>query len=341
MATGKTFTIEAFGTTKEGPFKPTTYESRPLGEHDIYVKMKASGICHTDCMYMGMVPPNSVLGHEPVGTVVEVGSAVKRLKVGDLVGYSYLRKSCLDCYYCSSGNDIMCRERVLFPEGGGNGFAKGAVVDSRFAYKIPDGIEAKHAGPLMCAGITVFNALYQAKLLPTARVAVVGIGGLGHLGLQFARAWGCHVTAISRSMSKKDEALAFGAHDFLNSDNFTPDYIKTLEKYDLILDTVSADLDWDLYMSLLRPNGNICLIGVPHNPIEIKQIFPLIQEQIGIRGSMVGGRATIQLMFEFASRHNIKPTVEEFPFTAEGLTKGIDLCHKNKARYRAVLVADD
>ncbi|KAF7721726.1 hypothetical protein EC973_004262 [Apophysomyces ossiformis] len=341
MATGKTFKIDAFSTTEDGKFQPTSYESRPLGKHDVYIKIKASGICHTDSMYAEMTPPNTILGHEPVGVVMETGSEVKRLKVGDLVGYSYLRHACLDCYNCNSGNEIMCRERVLFPEGGCNGFAKAAVVDSRFVYSIPDAMEAKHAGPLMCAGITVFNCLYQAKVLPTARVAVVGIGGLGHLALQFARAWGCHVTAISHSPHKKHEAIGFGAHDFLDSSEFTEESIKDLEKFDIILDTVSADLDWDLYLGLLRPNGNIYLIGVPHNPIQIKNIFPLLQEQIGIRGTMVGGRATIQLMLEFAARHDIKPAIEEYPLTAEGLTQGNDICKRNKARYRAVLIAEE
>lgn len=208
-------------------------------------------------------------------------------------------------------------------------------------YKIPSDLEPKYAGPLMCAGITVFNSLYSAKVPPTGRVAVVGIGGLGHLALQFARAWGCHVTAISGSPDKKQEAVGFGAHDFLNSREFTPEYIEKLEKYDVILNTVSADLDWDVYMSLLKRNGEFILMGIPDSSIEFKNPMEILAGQKTFKGSVVGGRYSIQLMLEFAGRHNIKPQIEEYEFNLDGLHTAIERCETSQARYRGVLVAKD
>lgn len=215
------------------------------------------------------------------------------------------------------------------------------LLSYSFVYKIPDHLEPKHAGPLMCAGITVFNALYTSGVRPTDRVAVVGIGGLGHLALQFARAWGCHVTAISGSPDKKEEALGFGAHDFLNSREFTAESIEQLSKYDLILDTVSANLDWDLYMSLLKRNGQFILLGLPDSSVEFKNPLEILGGQKSFKGSIVGGRYAIELMLEFAGRHNIKPQIEEYDFDLDGLHKAIERCDASKTRYRAVLVAKE
>ncbi|KAL1932561.1 hypothetical protein VTP01DRAFT_8239 [Rhizomucor pusillus] len=217
--------IKAFPTTdKPGKLKEFTYDAPPLKGDEVYIKLLAC---------------------------VEVGKNVKRYKKGDVVGYSYLRDCCLNCRQCISGNDIMCPDHVLYPEGNNNGFAHGVVCKEGFVYKIPDGFTPQEAAPLMCTGLTVFTALPQAKLLPTARIAVVGIGGLGHLALQFASAWGCHVTAISHTPNKKDECLTFGAHEFMVSKDFTPEYIEIASKFDLILDTVSIDLEWDTYLDLL------------------------------------------------------------------------------------------
>ncbi|KAG1401708.1 hypothetical protein G6F60_006205 [Rhizopus arrhizus] len=193
----------------------------------------------------------------------------------------------------------------------------------------------------MCAGITVFNALYTSGVRPTDRVAVVGIGGLGHLALQFARAWGCHVTAISGSPDKKEEALGFGAHDFLNSREFTAESIEKLSKYDLILDTVSANLDWDLYMSLLKRNGQFILLGLPDSSVEFKNPMEILGGQKSFKGSIVGGRYAIELMLEFAGRHNIKPQIEEYDFNLDELHKAIERCDASKTRYRAVLIAKE
>jgi uncharacterized zinc-type alcohol dehydrogenase-like protein len=183
-----TTTIQQFACTdQKNKFKSISTEVKSLGPHDLLLKTLACGVCHTDCSYFH---EGLVLGHEPIGKVVATGSEVERLKVGDVVGSSFLKLACLDCRQCNSGQDTMCEKRVMFPEGNMNGFASHQVCDSRFAYKLPENMEPKDASVLMCAGITVFQALHGSQIPPTASVAVVGIGGLGHLALQFARAWG-------------------------------------------------------------------------------------------------------------------------------------------------------
>ncbi|ORZ00644.1 chaperonin 10-like protein [Syncephalastrum racemosum] len=329
------YKIKALASTdKLGKFTETTYDAPPLKDDEVYIEIEACGVCHTDMIYMQQ--PNSVLGHEPIGRVKELGKGVTKFKVGDLVGFSYLRDACLECRQCISGQDVMCEKRVMFPEGGNNGFAEGVVCKSGFVYAVPEGLSAEEAAPLMCAGVTVFTALYQAKLPPTAHVAVVGIGGLGHLALQFARAWGFHVTAISHSPNKKEECLKFGAHEFLSSKDFEKTEYKG-RKFDLILDTVSVDLPWDSYLDLLDRNGSFFLIGLPNGPIEIKQIIPFLQSQRVFKGSILGGRYMVELMLEFAARHQIKPAIVNFPFSVEGLEKAVEESEANKLRYRAVL----
>ncbi|KAI8081743.1 chaperonin 10-like protein [Halteromyces radiatus] len=334
------FQINSFVTSDvHGKFKESTRPVEELGPHQILIELAAAGICHTDCLYLDQ--QGLVLGHEPVGYVKEMGSAVTGFTKGDYVGFSYMQSACLTCDQCCAGDDLYCKDRVCFPgNGSNNGFADAAVVDSRFTYHIPSEIEPKHAAPLMCAGSTVFNGLLSTNLSPTASVGIVGIGGLGHLALQFANKWGCHVTAISTSNSKKEEALSFGAHAFLNSNDFaTPGFFDSAPKFDLILNTTSVDLPYDDYIKLLKPKGQFLLIGVPSKSVEVSA-FPFIGYELGMRGSLVGGRRAVRLMLEFAARHGIKPQVEEYPYTLQGLEQAMERCENYKARYRAVLVKD-
>lgn len=208
----------------------------------------------------------------------------------------------------------------------------------RFAFKVPESLEPKHAAILMCAGITVFNAIYSNKVLPTSRVAIIGIGGLGHLALQFARAWGCHVTAISHSESKRAEALKFGAHDFLVDKDVKPESIAENDKFDFIFDTVSQAVDYEVYYQLLKRSGNFTLVGIPSDAVTVKNPLGFITSQLQVKGSFIGGRHAIELMLEFAARHNIKPQIEEYPFDLEHLEKAVDSCRSGKARYRGILV---
>ncbi|KAJ2962010.1 hypothetical protein NQZ79_g2737 [Umbelopsis isabellina] len=331
-------TIKAIANITETTFKEETFEVADLNPFEVYIKIKACGVCHTD-LYKLASKSDVVAGHESVGEVLETGSLVKHLKVGDIVGFGYLKWSCLDCEECSSGNEIMCPERVRFPTGLG-GFAHHAVFDSRFCYKVPKSIEPKYAGPLMCAGATVFSALYNYKVSPTHRVGIVGIGGLGHLALQFAKAWGCHVVAISTNSSKTEEAKSFGAHEFWNSKEFTEEKISKLEKLDFIINTVSGDLPWDQYFSLLKPNGTFVLVGVTEKPMTFNG-GAFIGDQLKFAGSLVASRHVSNKMLQFAARHNIKPQIEEYPMTAEGTAQAVQRVHDNKARYRAVLIAPE
>ncbi|CDS08739.1 hypothetical protein LRAMOSA10100 [Lichtheimia ramosa] len=335
VATG--YLIDAFATTdKPDVFKKIQYQADPLEENQVYIKIKACGVCHTDVLFSSS--PDVILGHEAVGEIVEVGSKVDHLVPGDVVGFAYMKSSCQSCLLCHSGDDIMCRKRKMFPEGTNNGYAYAAVCDGRFVYKIPKSIEAKYAGPLMCAGSTVFSAMYGANLSPTARIAILGIGGLGHLGLQFARAWGCHVVAISSGRDKEAEALKFGAHEYWCSKDFTPEFIDKAEKFDMILSTVSGDLDYDMYLDLLKPNGNFRLVGIPPNEIKFGKILPFLLDQKNFTGAILGGRKINTLMLEFAARHNIRPQIEELPMTEDGIAEAFHRLHKNQARYRTVLI---
>jgi len=333
---GKTINVIAnvTGTT----FKEESFDVPDLNPFEVYIKIKACGVCYTD-LYKLAAKSDVVAGHETVGQVVETGSFVKHLKVGDIVGFGYLKWSCLDCEQCTSGNEILCPERVRFPEGLG-GFAHNAVFDSRFCYKIPETIEPKYAGPLMCAGATVFSAIYNYNINPTHRVGVVGIGGLGHLALQFAKAWGCYVVAISTNSSKIEEAKSFGAHEFWNSKEFTDEKIEKLEKLDFIINTVSGELPWDQYLSLLKPNGTFILVGVTEKPLTLHG-GPFLGHQLKFAGSLVASRHVSNKMLQFAARHNIKPQIEEYPMTAEGTTQAVQRVRDNKARYRAVLIAPE
>ncbi|KAI9331772.1 chaperonin 10-like protein [Pilaira anomala] len=273
--------INQFASTDRcGEFKSISTTIKALSYHEILIKILACGVCYVDCSYMGR--NGDVLGHEPVGRVVKKGSSVERLNVGDIVGTSFLKFVCLDCRECNM-----------------NAFADHQVCDSRFEYKIPEGMKPKFAGPLFCSGVAVFNALYYSKVPPTDRVAVIGIG---QLTIQFCHAWGVHCT--------KQEEIGFVVHDFLASKDLTPEYIDTLKKYDIIINTVSTSLvDWDLYLALLKP------------------------DQKSIKGSHVGGRYAIELMLEFAKRHNIKPTIEEYPLDLDGLHAAIACSEKNQAWY--------
>ncbi|KAI9492577.1 chaperonin 10-like protein [Zychaea mexicana] len=334
------YEITGFKTTEKlFEFKKFVHHEKPLTEHQVYVKIKACGVCHTDMDYAPV--PNTVLGHEAVGEIVHVGSSVKSVKPGDLVGFAYLKNSCNDCLLCHSGDDIMCRKRVMFPEGLNNGYAYSAVCDGRYVYKIPDGIEAKHAGPLMCAGATVFSAMYNINLSPTARIAIVGIGGLGHLGLQFARAWGCHVVAISTSRDKEEEALKFGAHEYWCSKDFTPEFIEKAEKFDMILNTVAVNLDYQTYLDLLAPNGDLRMVGIPQGEIKFGPILPFLLDQKKFTGAILGGRKLNTLMLRFAARHKIRPQIEEFPMTEEGIQTAIHHLRDGKPRYRGVLITPE
>ncbi|GAB4342370.1 MAG: NAD(P)-dependent alcohol dehydrogenase [Calditrichia bacterium] len=320
-----------------GPLKPFEYDPGKLGPDEVELEVKSCGICHSDLSMIdnawGISRYPLVPGHEVVGTIVARGENVRHLKEGELVGLGWHAGYCNTCEHCLSGDHNLCHQATGTIVGHYGGFAERVRAQATSVVRIPDGIDPDSAGPLFCGGITVYNPLVQFDVKPTDRVAVIGIGGLGHLALQFLNAWGCKVTAFTSSEAKRKEALKLGAHDTLDSRD--PEALQAAAgRFDLILSTVNVKLDWNAYLNTLRPRGRLHFVGATLEPLDISA-FALIGGQRSVSGSPVGSPATIAQMLEFAARHNIKPVVEKFPL--EKVNEALEHLRSGKARYRVVL----
>jgi uncharacterized zinc-type alcohol dehydrogenase-like protein len=280
-----------------------------------------------------------VAGHEIVGVVAEIGANVDPdyLRIGQRVGVGAISGSCMSCEWCEGGRQNVCAHRVdTVMRGHLGGFASHVRASNwRFVYPIPDAIASEHAGPLLCAGTTVFAPLLRNGVLPTYNVAVVGIGGLGHLALQYLCKWGCEVTAISSSSDKEAQARELGATHFIATGG-TQELREASGSFDFILSTVSADLPWDQYLAALRPQGKLCIVGVPEGAITLNP-FSLLPAEKVIAGGIPGSLVETKQMLAFTARHGIKPIVETFPMA--DANRALDHVRRGKARYRAVLVA--
>lgn len=316
------------------------YEPAPLEENQIEIKVTHNGLCHTDIHMRdndwGVSQFPLVAGHEVVGEVTDVGNKVTNLKPGDRVGCGWIRNSCRTCDYCLSGEENICRQGYTgLIVGNHGGFADKLRINADFVYKIPEQLDSASAAPLLCAGITVYTPLRTYIKHPATRVGIIGIGGLGHLAIKFAKAMGAEVTAFSSSPSKEAEAKEFGAHHFVKWG--TAEEMKYLtNSLDLLLTTSSAELDWDLAFSLLANNGVLCFLGIPVSSINVP-LIPLIFGQKSIAGSVVGGRKFMQEMLEFAALNQITPMIETMPLGE--INQAMDKVGANKARYRIVLVS--
>ncbi len=320
-----------------GELKPFEYDFGPLASEDVEIDVEYCGICHSDLSMIkndwGTTQYPLVPGHEVVGTIAAKGSAVKKLQVGQRVGLGWYSSSCMSCEWCMSGNHNLCLTAEGTIVGRHGGFADKVRAHHTWVLPVPDGINPETAGPLFCGGITVFNPIVQFDIKPTARVGVIGIGGLGHMALKFLHAWGCDVTAFSTNPDKEGEARELGANHFINSRD--PDALKLVESsFDLILSTVNADLDWNTYIACLRPLGRLHFVGVVPNPVA-SHVFPLISAQRSISGSPLGSPATTAQMLDFSVRHKIEPIIETFKF--DQVNEAIERLHSGKARYRLVL----
>jgi alcohol/geraniol dehydrogenase (NADP+) len=330
--------VRAYAAFKPGEeLKPFEYELGSLGSEDVEIDVEYCGICHSDLSMLnndwGMSKYPIVPGHEVIGKIGSVGSEVKNLKPGQLVGLGWNSRSCMTCEWCMSGNHNLCLTAEATIVGRYGGFADKVRAHSSWAIPLPEGIDPVAAGPLFCGGITVFNPIVQFDVKPSDRVGVIGIGGLGHMALKFLHAWGCDVTAFSTSPDKEAEARELGANHFINSRD--PNALKSVENsFDLILSTVNADLDWTTYIACLRPKGKLHFVGVVPNPLSTN-IFPLIAGQKSISGSPLGSPATTAKMLDFAARHKIEPIIEIFEF--DQVNEAIERLHSGKARYRLVL----
>ncbi|KAI9737263.1 MAG: hypothetical protein M1818_005796 [Claussenomyces sp. TS43310] len=309
--------------------------TREIRSNEVLVRVTHSGLCGTD---EGFKHRDMVLGHEGAGVVEELGSAVKILKKGDRVGWGYLHDSCGNCKQCLTGYDTLCPGRSIYAVNNldQGSFASYAVWKEDFLFSIPPELETKYAAPLMCGGATVWNALASFGIKPTSRVGVLGVGGLGHLAIQFAAKMGCEVVVFSSTESKKDEALSLGAREFYATKGITKLVLD--QRIDALLITSSFLPDWNLYLPILAPNATIYPLTVSHTDITLPYM-PMLDAQISIQGVLVAPRHVHRDMLRFAAVHGIRPIIEEFPMSVEGIEEAMARLAEGKMRYRGVFAA--
>lgn len=324
----------------KGKLTPFEYDPGELKPEQVEIDVIACGVCHSDLSMLnnewGVSAYPLVPGHEVVGTIAQVGGNVRHLQVGDTVGLGWYSGSCMTCDQCMSGNHNLCasNEQTIVSRYGG--FADKVRCNAEWAALLPPDLDVKKAGPLFCGGITVFNPIVQCDVKPTDRVGVIGIGGLGHLALQFLNKWGCEVTAFTSSDSKRDEALAMGAHRVVNSRD-EAQLGKIAGSLNFILSTVNVDLNWQVFLNALAPKGRFHTVGVIPSPIPTPA-FPLISGQKNISGSPLGSPATTRKMLDFCARHHIAPITEHFPMSQ--VNEAMAHLESGKARYRVILEND-
>jgi uncharacterized zinc-type alcohol dehydrogenase-like protein len=277
-----------------------------------------------------------VPGHEIVGRIAAAGPKVKGLKVGQRVGIGWFSESCMACPQCLSGNHNLCATAEGVMMGRPGGFANRVRCHWAWALPVPDALDAQKAGPLFCGGITVFNPIIQCGVLPTHRVGVIGIGGLGHMALQFLNKWGCEVTAFTSTDAKRDEAKKFGAHHVINSRD-AAQLQKIAGSLDFILCTANVTLPWDAIIASLAPKGRLHIVGAVLEPIPVA-VFPLLVGQKAISASPLGSPFNCAQMVDFAARHKIAPQIELFPMSK--VNDAFEHLRAGKARYRIVLQND-
>jgi uncharacterized zinc-type alcohol dehydrogenase-like protein len=272
-------------------------------------------------------------GHEVVGTVSALGARVRGLEVGQRVGLGWQSNSCGICEWCIRGMENLCPESEGTCVHRHGGYADRVRANARFVVPIPEALESENAAPLLCGGITVYNPLRTHGVNPSSRVGIVGIGGLGHIAIQFARVFGAEVTAFSTSATKEEEARALGAHNFVNTRE-SKSMKEVAGTLDFVLNTANADQDWGVFVQALRPTGTLCFVGVPPSPVSVSA-FPLIAGLRTITGSPIGSPHQLREMLDVAARHGVKAQIESFPMAKANAA--IEKVKKNKVRYRAVL----
>jgi uncharacterized zinc-type alcohol dehydrogenase-like protein len=339
-------TASAYGATSEtAPLGPLTIERRDLGPHDVRIDIKFCGICHSDihtvrgdwqAQQYPLVP-----GHEIVGVVAEVGSAVTSHAVGDRVGVGCMVDSCGECSSCQAHEEQYCEPGAVFTYGNVDrdgtitqgGYSTGVVVTEGFVVKVPDSLPLDAAAPLLCAGITTYSPLKRWGAGPGKRIAVIGLGGLGHMAVKIGVALGAEVTVLSQSLSKREDGLKLGATDYrATSDRAT--FKELAGRFDLILNTVSAELPLDRYMALLKLDGAMVNVGLPTEPLKVSP-FSLTHQRRSLSGSLIGGIRETQEMLDFCAEHGIASEIELVD--AAGINDAWDRVLRSDVRYRFVI----
>jgi len=329
----------------KAPLAPYSFERREPREHDVAIDIRYCGICHTDIHQVrdewgGSIFP-MVPGHEIAGVVTSIGSKVTKYKIGDKVGVGCFVDSCRDCKQCESDLEQYCteglvltynsRERDGSPTMGG--YSEKIVVDENYVLRIPDNLPLDASAPLLCAGITLYSPLKHWHAGPGNTVAIIGLGGLGHMGVKLAHAMGAEVTVLSQSLRKREDGKRLGAdHFYATSD---PETFKRLKgSFDLIINTVSADMDWNLYLDLLKVDGSFVVVGLPAKQVPIGA-FALILRRRSIAGSAIGSIRETQEMLDFCGKHNIVSDIEVIPI--QKVNEAYERMLKSDVRYRFVI----
>jgi uncharacterized zinc-type alcohol dehydrogenase-like protein len=341
--------LRTYGYATGGPtssLEPFSFERREPGPHDVLIDIAFCGICHSDIHqardeWGGSIYP-MVPGHEIAGVVASVGAEVAKFKPGDRVGVGCFVDSCRRCDYCREGLEQFCVERPTLTYNGlerdgvtptMGGYSTKIVVDENYVVRIPDGLPLDGAAPLLCAGITLYSPLRHWGAGPGKKVAIVGLGGLGHMGVKLAHALGAEVTVLSHSLNKRDDALRLGAdHYHATSD---PETMEKLKKtFDLIVNTVSAEIDWNQYLELLKVDGTMVVVGVPENRVPVGA-GPLVVGRRSLSGSMIGGIAETQEMLDFCGEHGIASEIEVIPI--QRVNDAYERVVASDVRYRFVI----
>jgi uncharacterized zinc-type alcohol dehydrogenase-like protein len=330
--------IKAYAVNEpKGKLEPFEYDPGVLGDNEVEIDVNYCGICYSDLSMIdnewGFTQYPLVPGHEVVGTVSSIGSDVSNLKIGDYVGLGWHSGYCMTCSSCMSGDHNLCSSAQGTIVSHHGGFADKVRAQAASVIKLPENLDKESAGPLFCGGITVFNPLIQFDVKPTDKVGVIGIGGLGHMAVEFLKAWGCEITAFTSSEKKKTEAIKLGADRTLDSRD-TSEIAAAAGSFDFIMSTVNVTLDWNTYISTLKPKGRLHFVGATLEPLDIA-VFPLIGGQRSVSGSPVGSPETIAKMLDFAVQHNIKPVIEKYSF--DKINDAIERLRSGKAHYRIVL----
>ncbi|MFJ6568137.1 NAD(P)-dependent alcohol dehydrogenase [Streptomyces sp. NPDC091292] len=339
-------TVTAYAApSAKAPLERTTVERRPVGEFDVLIDIKFAGICHSDIHQArdgwgeGIFP--MVPGHEIAGIVTEVGPGVTKFAVGDRVGVGCMVDSCRECDNCKAGLEQYCTKGTVYTYNGRDkngdptygGYSTHIVVDENYTVRIPDGLALDVAAPLLCAGITTYSPLKHWNVGPGKKVAVVGMGGLGHMGVKIAHALGAEVTVLSQSLRKKDDGLRLGAdHYYATSDPET--FEKLRGTFDVILSTVSAPLDFDAFLSLLRTDGTLVNVGAPEEPVSLN-LFSLLNDRTSLAGSGIGGIRETQEMLDFCAAHGFGAEIELIE--ASQINEAYERVLDSDVRYRFVI----